>query len=255
MAILRVESACKFFGGLKAVNQVSFEVKENCILGLIGPNGSGKTTMFNLISGVRPVTSGKIYFNNKDITKLKPHARTDLGIARTFQGNRIFKKMSVVENIMIACQCHTDISFAKEVLSSKANKQIDEANIKKAEELIELVGISGYKDYKAGDLPFALQAAMGIANALATQPKLLLLDEPMAGMNQSEAETMLELIRKIQSLGITILLVEHNMRAVMNISDRIVVLNDGIKIAEGLPAEIANNPEVISAYLGGVKLA
>lgn len=255
MAILRVESACKFFGGLKAVNEVSFEVKENSILGLIGPNGSGKTTMFNLISGVRPVTAGKIYFNDQDITKLRPHARTKLGIARTFQGNRIFKNMSVVENIMIACQCRTDISFAKSVLSPKANNKINEKNLVKAEKLIELVGISDYKDYKAGDLPFALQAAMGIANALATNPKLLLLDEPMAGMNQSEAETMLKLIRKIQSLGITILLVEHNMRAVMNISDKIVVLNDGIKIAEGVPEEIASNPEVISAYLGGVKLA
>ncbi len=236
MGILKVENLVKNFGGLRAVDNVSFEVQEGEIFGLIGPNGSGKTTTFNLINQYYPVSGGKIYFKEQDITHKKTFEIARLGIGRTFQVVKPLKRLTVEDNIMAA-------SFARES-SFDGSRRV-------AREMIEFCRLTDVKDKKAGGLPIAGRKRLEIARALATRPSLLLLDETAAGLNPSELDEAIEIIKDIRDkLGITIIIVEHIMKLIMSISDRIHAIAHGATIAEGPPQEVAKNPTVIEAYLG-----
>jgi branched-chain amino acid transport system ATP-binding protein len=233
--ILQVNDVSKQFGGLKAVNGVNFDVHFKEIVGLIGPNGAGKTTLFNLISGSLPVTSGKIIFNGEDITSQKPYVLCKKGIGRTYQVVKPFGNISVLENVMVGA--FNKISNTKEAKEYSL-------------EILKRVGLDKKKDQVGKSLTIAEKKRLEVAKALATQPKLLLLDEVMAGLNPSEVKEMLPMIKELRESGITILIIEHIMQVIMNICDRIVVIHHGEKIAEGTPKEIANNKDVIKAYLG-----
>jgi branched-chain amino acid transport system ATP-binding protein len=236
MSILTITNLKKVFGGLTAVNDVSFEINEGEIFGLIGPNGSGKTTIFNMISQFYTVTSGKIYFKGQDITKKKTFEIARLGIGRTFQVVKPLKRLTVEENVMAA-------AFARESTFAGARKV--------ANEVLEFCKLSDQSNMKAGGLPIAGRKRLEIAKALATKPFLLLLDETAAGLNPSELDEAIDIIKKIRSdLGITIVIVEHIMKVIMSISDRIHAIAYGATIAEGAPQEVAKNPTVIEAYLG-----
>ena len=235
MAFFKVQGIVKFFGGLAAVNGVSFEVKEGEICGLIGPNGSGKTTIFNLINGYFPLTKGEIQFQDKKISGLKTHQICQRGIGRTFQVVKPLKRMTVLDNVIAS-------AFLRHHPRSDA--------IKLAEETIEFCGLTHYKDKIAKSLPIASRKRLEITRALATQPKLILLDETAAGLNPHELEEAIALIKKIRDSGITIIIVEHIMKVIMTISDHIVAINHGMVIAKGSPTEVVSNPEVIKAYFG-----
>ncbi len=236
MSMLTIENLTKVFGGLTAVNDVSFEVKDGEIFGLIGPNGSGKTTIFNLISRYYPVTKGRIIFNGQDITKKKTYEIARLGIGRTFQVVKPLRRLTVEENVIAA-------AFAREKTFTSARKV--------ALEVLEFCQLDDVSRMKAGGLPIAGRKRLEIAKALATRPVILLLDETAAGLNPSELDIAIEIIKKIRSeLGITILIVEHIMKVIMNISDRIHAIDYGSTIAEGTPSEVAKNSAVIEAYLG-----
>jgi branched-chain amino acid transport system ATP-binding protein len=248
--ILKLNGVCKTFGGLKALTKVSFSVNKGEVFGLIGPNGAGKTTMFNVITRMFSATSGEILFQNESLASLKPHEITRKGICRTFQNIRLFPQLSSLENVMAAQHCRTKSGVLSSVLRLKSQRQEEEKVREKGKELLTLVGLTEFQETIAENLSYGQQRKLEIARALASDPKLLLLDEPAAGMNESETEELFTLIKKIQSLGVTILLIEHDMPLVMKVCDRIVVLNFGEKIAEGTPKEIQNNQEVIEAYLG-----
>ena len=240
--ILQVEDVTKTFGGLVALNGVTFHVKEKEILGIIGPNGAGKTTLFNAISGVFKVDKGKIFFKGKDITSLPPNVRARLGIARTHQIVKPMNDLSVMENVMVgAC-------------FGKSNASLSAAQ-KKAEEVLEFVGLEGKKDILAGKLNVPEKKRLEMARALASDPVILMLDEVLAGLNPMEVASMLEVIKAIRDKGITILMIEHLMHAIMNVSDRVMALVHGCKVSEGTPEEVANDPQVIEAYLGDPELA
>jgi len=236
--LLQGEKVTVTFGGLTAVSEVNFHVEKGEILGLIGPNGAGKTTLFNLISAAIPVKSGKIIFKEKDITKLKPYQVTRLGIARTFQTVKIFGSLSVLDNVRLAAL----FGNLKKPTASQATKD--------AIELLEFVGLSKDINSPARDLTLANQKRLEMARALATKPELLLLDELMAGLNQTEVAEAMEDIRQVRDRGVTIIMIEHVMKAIMNICDRIIVLNYGKKIADGTPQEVVNSKTVIEVYLG-----
>ena len=235
MSIFEARNLVKYFGGLAAVNGVSFKVEKGEIFGLIGPNGSGKTTVFNLINNYYPLTSGDIFLNGKSIKGLKTHTICHLGIARTFQVVKPLARMTVLENVTASAFCRVNT--------------IKEAQ-KLALEAIEFCGLEHYKDQRAKGLPIGLRKRLEITRALATQPELILLDETAAGLNPKELDQAIELIKQINRRGITIVIVEHIMKVVMTISNRILAINHGQPVAEGSPEEVSRNPEVIKAYLG-----
>lgn len=239
------------FGGLTAVNDLSTKIDKGTIFGLIGPNGAGKTTVFNIVSGIFAPTSGKVIFNGEEIQGLSPDKINYKGIARTYQNINVFKKMTVLENVMVGCHSQMTAGLLKNILRTKDMKAQEKESFERSMALLEYVGLGQKANYLASGLAYGEQRSLEIARALASKPELLLLDEPAAGMNLTEKEQLAQLIKKINSDGITILLVEHNMRLVMEICEKICVLSFGKKIAEGDPAYVQNHDEVIASYLGG----
>lgn len=248
--ILELKDVSKNFGKLQAVSDLNFTVNKGDIHSLIGPNGAGKTTAFNLITGTLPISSGQILFEGEDISKLEPHQIAEKGICRSFQETFLFMTSTVLENILIGFHKYCQAGPIKEFLHTPSAKKIDSECMQKAMEIIDFMDLGKIKNEFAGNLPHGHQKALGVCIALAAQPVLLLLDEPVTGMNPVETEEMVERIKKIREKGTTIVLVEHTMSVVMNISDKITVLNYGKKIAEGKGQDIRQNTEVIEAYLG-----
>ena len=251
MQLLSIDSVSMRFGGLQAIAELSFDIEQGTIRGLIGPNGAGKTTLFNVISGVYKPTDGKILFKGQDISHLKPPQTARLGIIRTFQAITLFKDFSVLKNVMVGCHLHSNYSYWGALLNSASTRKHERANERKAREVLEFMGLSQYAHELAANLPHGHQRALGISIAMAAEPELLMLDEPCTGMNTEETTEMVGLINKIRDRGITVLLIEHDMKVVMGICDKITVINFGMKIAEGTPQEIQSDERVHEAYLGG----
>ena len=249
-AMMTIQGLTRFFGGLAAVMDLSLEVQSGEILSLIGPNGAGKTTVFNLITGTLLPTRGRVLFQDHEITGSRPHKTTARGIARTFQTTSLFDDETVLDNLIVSHRCRTRMGLWDALLQTGRSREDERRCREKAEEILNFTGLRERASELARNIPQESQKRLAIALALVTEPKLLLLDEPMGGLTEEENIGMMDLIRKVRTRGISILLIEHKMKVVMNISDRIVVLNYGQKIAEGAPQEVGRNAEVIEAYLG-----
>ncbi len=249
--ILTVENLSISFGGIKAVDSFSFKVDEGEIVSIIGPNGAGKTTVFNLLTGVYKLDTGSILFNNKKIVNLKPQAILKSGIARTFQNIRLFGDMRVIENVLVGEHTKTNYFLFDSIFKTKKYKEEEDKAVVEALKILKTLNMYEKKDDYADSLPYGDQRKVEIARAIATGAKLILLDEPAAGMNPQESEELLNFIKSLKDIGLTVLLIEHDMSVVMNLSDRIYVLDNGKMIASGKPEEVAKNAEVIKAYLGG----
>jgi len=251
MSLLQARDLSHYFGGLKAVSEFNLDLQPGELVAIIGPNGAGKTTIFNLITGVYRPAQGQITFDGHQLVGLMPHHIINYGIARTFQNIRLFKDLSVLDNVRIACYAQVHYSPWAAFLRTRAERDQEAAIRHEALRLLDIFHLRGYALMQARSLPYGEQRRLEIARALATHPQLLLLDEPAAGMNPGEIQTLMELIQKLRSeFGLTILLIEHQMRVVMGICERIVVLDFGQTIAEGKPKEIQNHPRVLEAYLG-----